>query len=214
MLRQLKRWFVFLLGVFLIATGVALSVRADLGTAPIASLPTVLSFATPISIGTYIMLLNLVFVGLQILILRRRFPVFQFIQIPLAFAFGLFVDLAMYLTGWLEPSNYIEQWLWLLASVFVLALGVYVEMRPRLTYLPGNAIVFTIYTVLQNIRYGTIKTVVDSTIVLLSVIASLALLGGLYGVREGTVFSALTVGLVIRWILAIHRRFTDRDPGA
>ena len=214
MLRQLKRWLVFLLGVFLIATGVALSVRADLGTAPIASLPTVLSFATPISIGTYIMLLNLVFVGLQILILRRRFPVFQFIQIPLAFAFGLFVDLAMYLTGWLEPANYIEQWLWLLASVFVLALGVYVEMRPRLTYLPGNAIVFTIYTVLQNIRYGTIKTVVDSTIVLLSVIASLALLGGLYGVREGTVFSALTVGLVIRWILAIHRRFTDRDPGA
>lgn len=214
MLRQLKRWLVFLLGVFLIATGVALSVRADLGTAPIASLPTVLSFATPISIGTYIMLLNLLFVGLQILILRRRFPVFQFIQIPLAFAFGLFVDLAMYLTGWLEPANYIEQWLWLLASVFVLALGVYVEMRPRLTYLPGNAIVFTIYTVLQNIRYGTIKTVVDSTIVLLSVIASLALLGGLYGVREGTVFSALTVGLVIRWILAIHRRFTDRDPGA
>ncbi len=214
MLRQLKRWLVFLLGVFLIATGVALSVRADLGTAPIASLPTVLSFATPISIGTYIMLLNLLFVGLQILILRRRFPVFQFIQIPLAFAFGLFVDLAMYLTGWLEPANYIEQWLWLLASVFVLALGVYVEMRPRLTYLPGNAIVFTIYTVLQNIRYGTIKTVVDSTIVLLSVIASLALLGGLYGVREGTVFSALTVGLVIRWILAIHRRFTGRDPGA
>lgn len=214
MLRQLKRWLVFLLGVFLIATGVALSVRADLGTAPIASLPTVLSFATPISIGTYIMLLNLLFVGLQILILRRKFPAFQFIQIPLAFAFGLFVDLAMYLTGWLEPANYIEQWLWLLASVFVLALGVYVEMRPRLTYLPGNAIVFTIYTVLQNIRYGTIKTVVDSTIVLLSVIASLALLGGLYGVREGTVFSALTVGLVIRWILAIHRRFTDRDPGA
>lgn len=214
MLRQLRRWLVFLLGVFLIATGVALSVRADLGTAPIASLPTVLSFATPVSVGTYIMLLNLVFVVLQILILRRKFPAFQFIQIPLAFAFGLFVDLAMYLTAWLEPAHYVEQWLWLLASVIVLALGVYVEMRPRLTYLPGNAIVFTIYTVLQNIRYGTIKTVVDSSIVILAVIASLSLLGGLYGVREGTVFSALTVGLVIRWILAIHRRITGKDPGA
>ena len=212
MLRQLKRLATFLLGVFLIAIGVALSVRADLGTAPIASLPAVLSFITPVSVGTYVMTLNVIFVVLQVLILRRKFPKFQLIQLPLAVAFGLFVDLAMYLTAWLEPSSYLEQWAWLLVSVVMLAVGVYVEMQPRLTYLPGNAIVFTIYTVLQNIRYGTIKTLVDSTFVILAAIVSLTTMGGLYGVREGTVFSALTVGLLLRWISALHKRFSGPDP--
>lgn len=213
-MRQLKRLLVFLLGVFLIAIGVAISVRADLGTAPIASLPTVLSFATPVSVGTYVMVLNLFFIGLQVGILRRNFPLFQLIQLPLTVAFGLFIDVCMYLTDWLQPTSYVERWAWLLVSVVVLALGVYVEMQPRLTYLPGNGIVFTLYTVLQNIRYGTIKAVVDSTLVAVSVVVSLVLMGALYGVREGTVFSALAVGGVIRGISALHQRFKEAESGA
>jgi len=205
-MRQVKRILVFSLGVFLIAFAIAVSVRADLGTAPVASLPAVLSFATPWSVGTYVMSLNLLFVGLQFLILRRKFQLLQLIQIPLTVAFGFFVDLCMYLTSWLDPTSYVEQWAWLLVSVVALALGVYIEMQPRLTFLPADGIVFTIYTVLQNIPYGRIKTIFDTTMVSLAVVASLTLLGGLYGVREGTVFSALTVGLMIRGIHRLHRR--------
>ena len=202
-MRHIKRSLVFLVGVFLIAMGIAISVRADLGTAPIASLPTVLSFGTPVSVGTYVMTLNLLFVGLQALVLRRRFKLFQLIQIPVTVAFGLLVDLCMHLTSWLNPSSYLEQWAWITVSVVSLALGVFIEMQPRLTYLPGDGIVFAIYTVLQNIPYGTVKIVVDTIMVTLAVIASWVLLGGLYGVREGTLFSALTVGLVIRVISRI-----------
>ena len=210
-MRQINRTLVFLIGVFLIAIGVAISIRADLGTAPIASFPTVLSFATPLSVGTYVMLLNLVFVGLQALILRRKFKVFQLIQIPLTIAFGFFVDLCMFLTSWLEPASYLEQWAWLLVSVVVLALGVYVEMQPRLTFLPANGIVFVLFTVLQNIPYSRIKTIFDTLLVAVSVIFSLSLMGGFYGVREGTVFAALTVGVVIRLISRLHKRLAKAD---
>src|SRR5699024_4244280 len=105
-----KRTLTFILGVFIMALGAAVSVRAQLGTSPITSFPTVLSFGTPLSIGTYLIILNLIFLGLQILILRRKFPAFQFIQIPITFAFGLFTDLGMYLTSWIEPPNYLMQW--------------------------------------------------------------------------------------------------------
>lgn len=206
MRRQIQRTLVFFVGVFLIAMGIAISVRADLGTAPIASLPTVLSFATPVSVGTYIMSLNLLFVGLQAIILRRKFKLFQLIQIPVTVAFGLLVDLCMQLTSWLDPSNYFEQWCWITVSVVSLALGVYIEVQPRLTYLPGDGIVFAIYTVLQNIPYGTVKIVVDTIMVGLAVLASWTLLGGLFGVREGTIFAALTVGVVIRVISRIDKR--------
>lgn len=205
-MRQIQRTLVFFVGVFLIAMGIAISVRADLGTAPIASLPTVLSFATPVSVGTYIMSLNLLFVGLQALVLRRKFRLFQLIQIPVAVAFGLLVDTCMQLTSWLDPSSYFEQWCWIIVSVVSLALGVYIEVQPRLTYLPGDGIVFAIYTVLQNIPYGTVKVVVDTIMVGLAVLASWTLLDGLFGVREGTVFSALTVGIIIRVISRIDKR--------
>lgn len=206
MTRQVLRVLVFLTGVFLIAVAVAISVRADLGTAPIASLAAVLSFATPLTVGTYVMLLNFVFLGLQVLVLRRKFKLFQLIQLPMTIIFGLFIDLCMYLTWWLDPSSYLEQWVWIIVSVVIMALGVYVEMQPRLTYLPANGIVFTLYTVLQNIPYGTIKIIFDSILVGISVITSLTLLGGLYGVREGTIFAALAVGAVIRVISRLHQR--------
>ena len=212
MIRQLNRVVVFLIGVFLVAMGIAISVRADLGTAPIASLPTVLSFATPVSVGTYVMSLNLIFVGLQAVVLRRKFRLFQLIQIPVAVAFGLLVDLCMQLTSWLDPTSYLEQWGWIFVSVVSLALGVFIEVQPRLTYLPGDGIVVAIYTVLQNVPYGTVKIVVDTIMVALAVIASWTLLGGLYGVREGTIFSALTVGIVIRVISRIATRI--RQPSA
>lgn len=206
MKRQILRVAVFLLGVFLMAFGVAISVRAELGTSPIASFPTVLSYGTSWSVGIYMIVMNVVFVLLQILILRRRFPLFQLVQLPISVAFGIFIDLSMHLTQWVTPNSYLEQWFWTIISVIVIAFGVYFEMQPRLSYLPGNGLVFTIFEKLQNIPYGTIKTTFDTSLVAISVIVSLALMGELNGVREGTVFAAVAVGLVIRAISAIHKR--------
>lgn len=211
MIRQVNRILVFTLGVFLMALGVAVSIRADLGTSPIASFPTVLSFATPLTVGVHMVLLNLVFIGLQILILKRKFPPFQFVQLPISFMFGVFIDVSMYLTSWLVPADYFMQWVWVLVSVVLVAFGVYLEMQPRLSYLPGNGLVFTIFEKLQNIPYGTIKTVFDTTLVVLSVGLSLILMGGLHGVREGTVFAAFTVGILIRVIDAVHKRLGKKE---
>lgn len=108
MKRQALRVAVFLLGVFLMAFGVAISVRAELGTSPIASFPTVFSYGTSWSVGTYMIIMNIVFVMLQMLILRRRFPPFQLVQLPISVAFGVFIDLSMYLTQWLAPQSYVE----------------------------------------------------------------------------------------------------------
>lgn len=205
-LHHVKRVLVFTLGVFIMAIGVAVSVRANLGTSPIASFPTVLSFATPLSVGTYLVLLNLVFLVLQILIRGPKFPKFQFVQILVTVAFGFFTDLGMYLTSWLEPANYFMQWVWTVISVVLIALGVYIETRPRLSYIPGDGLVFVLTLVLQNIPFGTIKMVFDWTLVIVSAITSWMLLDGLEGVREGTVFAAFAVGITIRLINALHVR--------
>lgn len=206
MIRQLQRIAVFTVGIFILALGIAISVRANLGTSPIASLPTVLSFATPLTVGSYLTLFNLMFFLMQVLILRRKFPKVQLVQLPITLVFGVFADFGMYLTSWIDPTSYFMQWVWTLVGVVLVALGVYIETQPRLSYIPGDGIVFTLTLVLQNISFGTIKMVFDWGLVILAVIASLVLLGGLEGVREGTVFAAFGVGLVIRLISAVHKR--------
>lgn len=101
------------------------------------SLPTVLSFATPVSVGTYTILFSLVFLGLQVLLLGKKFPLKQLSQIPVTLLFGLFIDLCLWLTPWVDASNYLLQWVWTLVGIVVVAVGVYIEVQPRLSYTPA-----------------------------------------------------------------------------
>ena len=67
------RYVMLLFGLSLMSLGIAFSVRSDLGTTPISSLPYVLSELMPLSLGVLMILMNLAFVALQIVVLRRRF---------------------------------------------------------------------------------------------------------------------------------------------
>lgn len=185
--------------------GVAATVHAQLGTAPITSFPTVLSYATSLSVGTWTILFCLVVLVLEIAVLGRKFPPIQLIQIPVVVVFGLFVDFSMLLMSWMDPANYLMQWMWTIVGSVLVAIGVYIEVQPRLTYLPPDGLI-TAITMRTAWPFGRVKIVFDWTLVALAVIASLLLMGQLEGVREGTVFAAFTVGVMVKGIGNIHTR--------
>ncbi|WP_241228224.1 YczE/YyaS/YitT family protein [Corynebacterium hylobatis] len=205
-LHQLRRALIFTLGLFLMSLGVAVTVRAALGTAPISSLPTVLSLATGLTVGTWVVLFCLVVLAIEILLLRRRFPPVQLLQLPVTFLFGWFVDLSMAVTWWLEPANYAMQWVWTVVGAVVVALGVYLEVWPRLTYTPPEGLV-TAITIITRAPFSKVKMIFDWSLVAISALLSLVLMGGLHGVREGTVFAAFAVGLVMTVIGNLHERW-------
>lgn len=202
-LYQLRRVCVFTVGIFIMSLGVAASVRAALGTAPITSFPTVLSLATPLSVGTYTVLFNLLVLIIEIILRGRKFPPIQLLQLPVAFLFGWFVDLSMSLTAWIEPANYLMQWVWVVVGAVLVAVGVYIEVQPRLTYIPADGLI-TVITMMSGSPFGKVKMIFDWTLVSISVILSLVLMGGLHGVREGTVFAAFAVGALVRVIGNLH----------
>lgn len=208
---QLRRVIIFLLGIFIMSIGVAITVHSQLGTAPITSFPTVLSFSTPLSVGAWTILFNLVIFLIEIAVLRRKFPPIQLIQLPVVFLFGLFVDLSVALTTWIETDNYLLQWLWTILGAAVVAVGVYIEIQPRLTYLPPDGLV-TALTMRSGWPFGRIKLFFDWTLVALAAITSLILMGGLHGVREGTVFAAFAVGYLVKVIGNLHTSWrVDRE---
>ena len=106
-MNKLKRYLLFLVGLFINALGVSLVTKASLGTSPISSIPYVLSLNFPLMLGNFTIIFSILLILLQLLILRKDFKIENILQIPVSIAFGYFIDLTMYLFFWVDPQNYV-----------------------------------------------------------------------------------------------------------
>ena len=187
-------WFVA--GVLLNSFGVALITKAALGTSPISSLPYVLSFRFPVTLGQFSFVMNMVFILAQVLLLRRQFQPIQFLQIAVNAVFSFSIDVSMGLLSWLEPDALPLQLLALAAGCAVLAFGISIEVAPKVLMVPGEGIVQAIAAV-SGWRFGSVKVCFDATLVATALVLSLLFFHRLQGLGVGTILSALAVGRIV-----------------
>lgn len=195
----LKRIVFLCVGLTTMAFGVAFSIKAALGTSPISSVPYVTGAISGLTVGTTTIIMNTLFVLIQIAILRRQYEWVQLLQLPAAVLFGMMIDLASYLIRDLNPTAYWQQWIVCLPGIFLVALGVSMEVTARLITTAGEGIVLAICKV-APIKFGNMKMIFDLTLVAISITLSLLFLHHLDGVREGTVAAAVLVGQLARQI--------------
>ncbi len=196
-MNKLKRYLLFLVGLFINALGVSLVTKASLGTSPISSIPYVLSLNYPLTLGNFTIIFSILLIALQILILRKNFKIENILQIPVSIAFGYFIDLTMYLFVWVNPQNYLLKLVALLAGCIVLGFGVYLEVVADVVMLPGESFVRAIVQT-WNTNFGTTKIIFDSSMTIIAGALSFVFFGRLNGVREGTIIAALLVGFIAR----------------
>ena len=153
-MNKLKRYLLFLVGLFVNALGVSLITKASLGTSPISSIPYVLSLNFAFTLGNFTIFFSVLLILLQILILRKNFKLEDILQIPVSIAFGYFIDLTMYLLTWVNPGNYLIKIIALLIGCAILGFGVYLEVVADVVMLPGESFVFA--GQLNGVREGTI----------------------------------------------------------
>ena len=194
-----SRSLTFIVGLFIMALGVTLSVKADLGVSPISCVPYVYSVKFPLTLGQTTIIMNVVLILFQIALLRKNYQLFQLIQFPVVFLFGFFIDFTMRLFAWLEPAHYFGQAFICLLGCVVLALGVFFEVKAKLTYLPGEGLAMAV-TKTFNIEFGKTKIGTDSSLVIIGIISSFIFLSSLVGIREGTVAAAVLVGYIVRFL--------------
>jgi uncharacterized membrane protein YczE len=197
------RWALLVVGLSLMSIGIAFSIRSELGTTPISSLPFVLSILTPLSVGTLMILMSLVFVGLQIVILRRRFRPVQLLQIPVVVLFGLLNDAGLWLLRDVTHSAYWQQWLLVVAGIVIVGVGVGFQVKAQTIPLAGEGLILAIsdtlmrrFGVRRHLVFSSVKVQFDTTLVLVSAVIGVLATHALVGVREGTVAAALCVGFV------------------
>ena len=196
-MNKLKRYLLFLVGLFVSSLGVSLVTKANLGTSPISSIPYVLSLNFPFTLGNFTIIFSLFLIALQVLILRKNFKAEYILQIPVSIAFGYFIDFTMYIFFWVNPQNYLIKIVTLLIGCIILGFGVYIEVIADVVMLPGESFVRAIVQT-WNTNFGTTKIVFDCSMTIIAGILSFVFSGKLNGVREGTVIAALLVGFIAR----------------
>ena len=129
--------------------------------------------------------------------LRKNFKLIQLLQIPLSFLFGYFTDFGLWLVSFIPNDIYIVQLLGL-GRIIVLGFGITLGVIADVILNSGEAFVKALADVIKK-DFANVKIAFDVSWVMLSIILSLIFFNGvLSGTREGTIISALLVGVTVK----------------
>lgn len=192
----LLRIFIYILGLFFLALGVAISVNANLGISPVNSLPYVVSQISGVQLSVCVIAVFSIYILLQIVLLRRQFQWINLTQLIFSTIFGYFVDFCKFLLGDFALPTYLGSLVMLLASILVVALGVTLYIEVDLVPMPMEGLTLAISQKLKQ-PFHNVKIVVDCAVVGLGLILCLAVLHRLDGIREGTVIAAIVTGKAV-----------------
>ena len=205
------RYSVGTLGLFLVSVGVALSIKSDLGTSPISCPPYVASLIGSFSIfgfkigtvGQHTILMHLIFILMQIALLRSRFKLESLMQIPAAFVFGILTDLSIWALDWISPECYGMRLVLMALAIIITALGISLEVIGNAWMLAGEMTNAAVADFL-GVKFRNAKIGFDITLVIIAAAISWFCFGNLLGdgqenvIREGTIMSALFTGLCMK----------------
>lgn len=196
-----KQILIYVLGVFILALGVVFSVNSKLGVSAVSSPPYVLTLITDISMGTTTTLVYIILILLQIIVLRREFKWINLAQLLVSAMFGYFIDFFFFILGDFMIPTYAGQLIMLGISILLISIGVVIYVNARVMNMPMEGLVAAVnQKILTKLSFGEVKMILDTSMVVFAVTVSLLFLGNVQGVREGTVLSAVLIGLIMKKI--------------
>lgn len=221
-----RQQLLLLAALYVMTFGVSLFIRSNLGSSAISVTPLVWSsaglsgisvgsFHVPaMTVGGYTIIMNFIFVFLQILILRRRYQPIQLFQLVIGTLFSVFLDANMALTEPLAagPGAAGVAWGLFLVAVagVVMGIGVACEVRCRSVMMPGEGIQVAIAQVTGK-EFSKVKIVVDTTLVCLGLTSCVVFYGAWRWdiVGLGTLISMVYIGIMVR-VFSPHLGWFDR----
>lgn len=195
----IKRYSLFLVGLFIASMGVAFSAKAGLGTSPVASVPYSVSLVSSLlSFGGWLNLLSVIQIAIQVIILKGKCNYIEIaIQTVLAFVYGYLTNFSVWLIKDITVTAYTMQFLFMLLGCVILALGIWIQLKGAVAMLPGEAMNRAISKVF-SLRYENVKIFFDILYIAIAAVICLIFLGKLNGVREGSIIAAVLVGNIIK----------------
>lgn len=192
-----KRLLLYVVGLFLLALGATFSIIADIGVSPVTSLPYALALVTGLSVGIMTFVANFIYIIMQVIFLKQiRWKNFS-IQLVIAFLFGSFMDVTIWLTKPLPEADSI----WLIVLYFVLGLvfvafALLFYFTSSLPTMPYDSLTYAVANK-WNIPFGKTKMVSDMLNVVVSIIICLVFIQSFGSIGIGTFIAAYGVGKLV-----------------
>ena len=208
----IKRLIVFCAGQMILALGVVIAVKSALGASPTTGIPNVIyqillsKGNTSIGLGTITTAIYCVYILVQLIILRKDFKLRMLLEIAVSFIFGYFLSLGQGILSFIPaPETYVMRLIYLIVSIPIMSLGIAVYVTPQISPAPAEGV-----TAAMSQKTGwpvpRCLLIFDIAIVAVAVVLSLIFFHGLVGVREGTIICALTLGPVMKPIMAVIQK--------
>ena len=150
------------------------------------------------------MLMHLIFIVLQILLLRSRFKLEHLMQIPAAIVFGLLTDASIWAFSWISAGTYAMQLILMALSIVITALGISLEVKGNAWMLAGEMTDAAIAD-FMGIKFRNAKIGFDIFLVVAAAAIAWFCFSNVLGngeenvIREGTVMSALLTGICMKF---------------
>lgn len=191
-----RRVIQYLIGLVVMALGVVLTKRANLGISPITSIPASISAITPFTLGNTTIFLHIVCVIGQI-ILMRRITLKSLLTMLVGIPFGYIIDGLMFLIN-PGPMGTAMRIIILALGLASSGLGVQLIVGTDLMLPAPDGLTHTISQVFQK-KLSNVKVCSDGIYIIISVVLDLLFTGHISSVGVGTVMSMLFVGRFVGW---------------
>lgn len=186
-----KQCLLYLIGLNIMSIGIVLSTRTHLGVAAISSVAYSYSIFFNISFGLSNVILYVVFILIQILLMKSlSYKILM--QIPMAVLAGIFIDIYDNLIALLN-YNFLINFILLPTSNILTGIGVYFMTKADLVLDPGNGIVNTLCIFFKK-PFSYLRIRFDISLVIFTAISGLILVQEIIGIGLGTVISAYLIG--------------------
>ena len=190
----IKRIIVYIAGLIILALGIDLNTKTMLGISPIISVPYNISVISGWLLGAVIFSYYVLLVILQILIQKKDFPVYQFLQIPCAFVTSAAVQIFDNVIP--VPGHIALKIIVLILAIVVTAIGASLVVGMKIVPNPADGLANIIGTKLGH-GFGFGKNIIDFISITVSIIIGLVAKGSIIGIGIGTVITMIMTGRVI-----------------
>ena len=213
-----RRYVSFVFIMFIVAFGISLSIRANLGSSSISAPPYVISLkpGMPLTMGTLVIMMHLMLIAGQILVLRKDYEPRQLLQVVVTLVFGFYTDVTMWMTNFLQipeslphavawPLQFIE----LLVGGAILAFGIACEVRSDTLMLAPEGLSLAISRKFKK-DFGKVKIVSDTLLVVIAIVLMFIYFHSWDWkmIGTGTLVSMFYVGFMVR-VVTPHISWLD-----
>ena len=212
-MRQLRRVLFYLIGQIILATGLTLSTKVNLGVSPILSIAYCTSVITGRAIGDTSLIVYIICIIAEIILhsrqdmqpeQRKKVFILDLLQLPLSLVFTRVMNLFARFIPTPSGTLFLRIPLLILAIVCV-GVGAAMTLDMRLIANPADGIVQVISDV-SGMKLGLTKNIVDISCVILTAIASFTLAHRIIGIHVGTLLAMFGTGRVI----AVFNRIMEK----